>query len=83
MKRLLRVWQLMGGAGCFVMLASGCATVQDYSLSYKVWDNDAFCKWNDPQPNPHLALWETSDHAQVLVEYDAYSEKHSVVKRQA
>ena len=82
-KRLLRAWRLLGVTGCLLCLACGCETVQEYSLSYKLWGNDDFCKWSEPLPNPRLALLETPDHAKVLVAYDAFSEKHSVVKRQA
>jgi hypothetical protein len=65
------------------LLVSGCETVQQYSLTYKVWDTDDFRKWSEPAPDPCLALFETPDHAQVFVAYDAYSEKRSVIKRQA
>jgi hypothetical protein len=82
-KGSLRVWRATGLAACLVWLACGCETVQDYSLSYKVWDNDDFRKWSEPSSNPRLALFETPDHTKVLVAYDAYSEKHSVIKRQA
>jgi hypothetical protein len=86
-KRLLGVCRVMGRAvgltACLLCLACGCETVQNYSLSYKVWDNDDFCKWSEPLPNPRLALFETPDHAKLLVAYDAFSEKQSVIKRQA
>jgi len=64
-------------------LACGCETVQKYSLSYKVWDTDDFRKWSEPSPNPRLALFETPDHTKLLVAYDAFSEKHSAIRRQA
>ena len=73
----------MGVAVCLLFLASGCETVQDYSLSYKLWNNADFSRWSEPSPNPHLAIFESPDHTKLLVEYDAYSEKHSVIKRQA
>ena len=83
MKQPLRVWRVRGLAACLLFLVSGCETVQEYSLSYKVWDNSDFSKWSEPTPNPHLAVYESPDHTKLLVEYDAYSEKHSVIKRQA
>ena len=73
----------MGTAVCLLFLASGCETVQDYSLSYRLWDNSDLSKWSEPSSNPHLALFESPDHTRLLVEYDAVSEKHSAVKRQA
>jgi hypothetical protein len=64
------------------MLSSGCETVHDYSLSYRLWDQD-LRKWNEPASTPHLALFETAGHTNLLVEYDAYREKHQRTERQA
>jgi hypothetical protein len=66
-----------------LLIVSGCETVQEYSLSYKLWNNEDFRKWNEPAPDPHLALFETPARTNLLVAYDAFSEKRSVVKRQA
>ena len=63
-------------ASSLLLLATGCQTVENYSLTYRVWDNDSWCKFNEPMPNPNLALFEATNHAYVLVEYDAFSEKH-------
>jgi hypothetical protein len=67
----------------FLLLATGCQTVEDYSLTYRVWDNDSWCKFSDPATNPNLGLFETTNHADALVLYDAFSEKHSRVERHA
>ena len=83
MKRLLWVWRGTGLAVCLLVMVTGCETVQDYSLSYKLWTNDEFRKWNEPAPDPHLAVFEAQGHTNLLVAYDAFSEKHSAVKRQA
>jgi len=83
MKRLLHVWRVIGLALSLGALFSGCETVHEYSLSYKVWDTDDFRKWSEPSSDPRLALFETPDHTNLLVQYDAFSEKHSVIKRQA
>jgi hypothetical protein len=83
MKHLSRLWSVRGVAVCLLFVVSGCETVQEYSLSYKVWDSSNFSKWSEPSPNPRLAIFESPDHTKLLVEYDAYSEKHSVTKRQA
>jgi hypothetical protein len=68
-------------AAGLLLLATGCETVEKYSLTYRVWDNDDWCKFDEPMPNPNLGLFEATNHAYVLVEYDAFSEKHSAVKR--
>jgi hypothetical protein len=83
MKRLSPVWRESGLALGLCLLVSGCETVQDHSLSYKLWDNSDLSKWSEPSSNPRLALFESPDHTRLLVVYDAVSEKHSVVKRQA
>jgi hypothetical protein len=83
MKQLSRDWRVTGLAACLLFLVSGCETVQKCSLSYRLWDNSDFSKWSEPSPNPRLAIYESPDHTWLLVEYDAYSEKHSVIKRQA
>jgi hypothetical protein len=67
----------------FMLVAAGCETVRDYSLTGKLWDTDDFRRWSEPAPNPNLALFETQARDDVLAQYDAFSEKHSVVKRQA
>jgi hypothetical protein len=66
-----------------IWLFSGCETVHEYSLTYKVWSTDEFNRWSEPETNPFLALFETPDHAKLLVAYDVYSEKHSKAKRRA
>jgi hypothetical protein len=80
LSRLCRVNGLVSG---LLLLFTGCETVHEYSLTYKVWDTDDFRRWSEPAPDPSLALFETSDHARLLVAYNAYSEKHSKAKRQA
>ena len=70
-------------AAGLLLLATGCQTVEKYSLTYRVWDNDSWCKFSDPATNPNLALFEATNNADVLVQYDAFSEKHSRVERHA
>ena len=65
------------------LLGTGCETVEKYSLTYRLWDNGDLRKWTEPAPNPNLALFDTTNRADVLVQYDAFSEKHSTVKRRA
>ena len=70
-------------AAGLLLLGTGCQTVEQYSLTYRVWDNDDWRKFSEPAPNPNLALFEASQRADVLVQYDALSEKRSTVKRKA
>jgi len=54
-------------AAGLLLLATGCETVEKYSLTHRVWDNDDWCQFNQPMPNPNLALFEATNHACVLV----------------
>jgi len=65
------------------LLVTGCQTVEKYSLTHRLWDSSEWVKFNEPAPNPNLALFETSDGRDVLVQYDALSEKRSTVQRRA
>jgi hypothetical protein len=78
-----RLWQRFDLAAVLVLLLTGCETVEKYSLTYRVWDNDDWRKWSEPAPNPNLALFQSPNYDDVLVQYDAFSEKHSKVKRRA
>ena len=66
-----------------LLFVTSCQTVEDHSLTFRLWDNGELRKFSEPAPNPNLALFEATNHADVLVQYDAFSEKHSTVKRQA
>ena len=77
------LWHRFDLAAVLVLLLTGCETVEKYSLTYRVWDNDDWRKWSEPAPNPNLALFESTNSTDVLVQYDAFSEKHSTVERHA
>jgi hypothetical protein len=64
-------------------LLPGCTTIQKYSLTYRLWDTDEMRKFSEPESAPHLALFEATNRADVLVQYDAFSEKHSTVERRS
>lgn len=83
MKASVKARRFPVAAACLALLAGGCETMEDYSLTGKVWSTHEFSKWNEPEPSPRLALYEAPDHSQLLVVYDAHSEKHSAVKRRA
>jgi hypothetical protein len=73
------LWHQFGLGVVCALLLTGCTTVENYSLTYRVWDNDDWRKFSEPAPNQNVALFEATNHACVLVEYDAFSEKHSAV----
>ena len=78
-----RHWHQFGIVAVFVLLLTGCRTVEKYSLTYRVWDNEDWRKFSEPAPSPNLALFEAANHADVLVQHDAFSEKHSKIERHA
>ena len=81
-KASARLWHPFALAAVFVLL-TGCATVEKYSLTHRLWDNEDMRKWSEPAPNPNLALFEATNGVDVLVQYDALSERHSTVSRRA
>ena len=66
-----------------MLLLTGCETVEKYSLTYRLWDNEDLSNYSSPAPNPNLALFETTNPANVLVQYDALGEKHTAVTRRS
>ena len=70
-------------AAGLLLLLTGCKAVEKHSLTYRLWDNGDLRKWSEPAPNPNLAIFEATNGTDLLVQYDAFSEKHSVVKRRA
>ena len=70
-------------AAGLLLLFTGCETVEKHSLTYRLWDNGDLSKWSEPASNPNLAIFEATNGADLLVQYDALSEKHSAVKRRA
>ncbi len=66
-----------------LLLGTGCQTFEKYSLTYQLWSNGELRSFSEPAPNPNLALFEATNHSNLLVQYDALSEKSSTVKRRA
>jgi hypothetical protein len=66
-----------------LLLGTGCETVEKYSLTYRLWDNGDLRKWSEPAPNSNLALFEATNRPDILVQYDALSERRSAVTRRA
>ncbi len=80
-QRSARLWHQAGLAVVCVLLLPGCAAVEKHSLTYRVWDTDEWRKFSEPAPDPKLALFEATNHTDLLVQYDAFSEKRSRVER--
>ena len=83
MKALKKLRNRICLAAGLLLLLTGCETVEKHSLTYCLWDNGDLRKWSEPAPNPNLAIFEATNGADLLVQYDALSEKHSVIKRRA
>ena len=68
--------------GPLIFLLTGCETVQDYSLTCKLWNNAELVSWAEPAQEPHLAFFATSG-TDVLVQYDETREQTEAVRRRA
>src|ERR1041385_3078615 len=66
-----------------LLLATGCTTVEDYSLTYKLWTNPQLSRFAEPAPEPHLALSTGRKNKDVLVQYDEILEQNDKVRRRA
>ena len=63
-------------------LGCGCKSVQECSLTCKLWQNDqrSYC---EPLPDPELALFDAASKNDVLVQYSAVSDLHDGVLRRS
>jgi hypothetical protein len=66
-----------------MLLSAGCTTVEDYSLTYKLWNNPQLRHFAEPAPDPHLSLFDRRQNNDVLVQYDEIREQNEVVRRRA
>ena len=66
-----------------LILSAGCTTVEDYSLTYKLWNNPQLRRFAEPAPDPHLALFARPPNNDALVQYDETREQNEVVHRRA
>src|SRR2546427_5891046 len=65
------------------VLVSGCETARDYSVTYKVWNNEEWRHFAGPAPDPHLALFETANGNDILIQYDEMSDTSGRIRRRA
>src|ERR1041385_7724041 len=77
--RVLPTFSVIG----LLLLATGCTTVEDYSLTYKLWTNPQLRRFAEPAPEPHLALAAGRKNNDVLVQYDEILEQNDKVRRRA
>jgi len=59
----------------------GCREIHDWPLTYKIWDDRAFARFNEPADSPHLQLFQSARTNDVLVQYDEVREKNEKVRR--
>ncbi len=64
-------------------LASGCASVYEESLTYKLWNNESFRNFNEPATDPQLQFYVDRSRSDVLVEYDEVRERDGAIHRRA
>jgi hypothetical protein len=71
--------------GAIMLLAvfvTSCESAREYSLTYKLWDkgNRASCR---PAPDARLGVFASESPPDVLVTYDALSEREDRISRRA
>ena len=80
---VLRQWPRLLLVAGLLLLSTGCQSVEDCSLTARLWQNDSFRSFREPAPHPNLALFAGTNRADVLVLYDELSEKRPAVVRRA
>ena len=66
---------------CLAPGLTGCRELNDWPLTYRLWDDRAFARFNEPADNPHLQLFQSARTNDVLVQYDEVREKNEKVRR--
>jgi hypothetical protein len=69
--------------GCLAPGLSGCRELNDGPLTYQLWQDRAFARFNEPADNPHLQLFQSARTNDVLVQYDEVREKNEKVRRRS
>lgn len=65
-----------------LICSTSCKTVHEYSLTYKLWNDDNLNNYSEPVPDPKLAIFQTPNH-ELLITYDEERENSSKIKRRA
>jgi hypothetical protein len=58
----------------------GCRGLNDWPLTYRLWDDRAFARFNEPADDAHLQLFQSARTNDVLVQYDEVREKNEKVR---
>ncbi len=69
--------------GCLAPGLTGCRELNDWPLTYRLWDDRMLARFNEPADNPHLQLFQSARTNDVLVQYDEVREKNEKVRRRA
>jgi hypothetical protein len=70
-------------AGLIICGGSGCGTFEEHSLTSKLWNSQAFRSFSEPSSDPKLALFQPALPEDILVEYDAVSDRSEPARRRA
>ena len=70
-------------ATLLAVLGGGCSTIQDHSLTYALWSDSRGHSYCRPQADPGLKLFNSDFPPDVLVEYNAVSDRNKGVQRRA
>jgi hypothetical protein len=80
--RLLRIGLRSLSCGlCALVL--GCQSTGDWSLTYKLWNNESFHDFKMPASDPQVRLFADERRSDVLVVYDEVRENDGSVRRRA
>jgi hypothetical protein len=64
-------------------LLSGCQSSGDWSLTYKLWNNEALHAFKMPASEPRIQLFADERQSDVLVVYDELAENSGAIRRRA
>src|SRR5260370_25177948 len=78
-RKVIRFWRM----GCLAPGLTGCRELNDWPLTYRLWDDRMLARFNEPADNPHLQLFQSARTNDVLVQYDEVREKNEKVRRRA
>ncbi len=65
---------------CLAPGLTGCRELNDWPLTYRLWDERMLARFNEPADNPHLQLFQSARTNDVLVQYDEVREKNEKVR---
>jgi hypothetical protein len=73
-----------GLLACLVLITvTGCECVQDYSLTYKVWNSSDLRHYREAASNPNVQVFEDTQQKDFLVTYDEVRDTTDQPRRRA